>query len=116
MKKIIFALAFSFLFLGVGYVSASTTTCGNPALNHPDVIDPITSLVTDPAVNNVDCGGGSPERVVNVWGTTNSQLPHIKQGQTVTLTNGSSGYCPAWFPMYCVDITGTTWYKTRFSK
>lgn len=52
---------------------------------------------------------GSPEMVVNVWGTTNSQLPHILQGQT---RNGF--LCPAWFPFYCVDISGTQYFKDRW--
>lgn len=92
MKKIIFALAFSLLFVGVA--SADTIVCG-----------------TQPDGSFISCGNGSPENVVNVWGTTNAQLPHILQGQTV---NGE--YCPAWFPMYCVDIRGTAWYQSRLVK
>lgn len=55
------------------------------------------------------CGNGSPEMVVNVWGTNNAGIPHIKPGQTV---NGLS--CPAWFPMDCVDIRGTQYFISRW--
>lgn len=57
------------------------------------------------------CGNGSPDSVVNAWGTTNSQLPKIKQGET------RNGYtCPYWFPMYCVDISGTQYFKLRWTR
>lgn len=66
----------------------------------------------DCSINN-SCGNGSPELVVNIWGTSNSQLPHIMQGQTKTLINGTSYTCPVWFPMHCVDISGTAWFRSR---
>jgi len=93
MKKIIFALAFSLVFVGfAGTVKADT--CG-----------------LQPDNSYIPCGNGSPENTVNVWGTKNSQLPHILQGQS---RNGFT--CPVWYPMYCVDITGTSWYQARFGR
>lgn len=53
------------------------------------------------------CENGNPENVVNVWGTTNSQLPHIQRGQPG---------CPWFYPTYCVDISHTAWYMARFSR
>ncbi len=88
MKKIIFAVALMFVFSGLAFAEEVTPVYAN----------------------------GSPETVVNAWGTTNAELPHIKQGQTMTLMNGESFTCPAWFPMYCVDITGTSWFKARYSR
>lgn len=111
MKKLLILPVLA-LFLGLNLqtVSASTQLCGNPA---DSTVDPITS---EPLVTYVTCiaGGGNPELVVNVWGTTNSQLPHLKPGQTKVLLNGRTETCPFWFPMDCVDITGTAWYQARW--
>lgn len=59
----------------------------------------------------VACGNGNPEQVVNVWGTTNSGVPHIQPGQYAA--DGKS-LCPAFFTNYCVDITNTAYYKNLF--
>jgi hypothetical protein len=99
MKKTIYVLIVMLFITALGHSqTAFAATCGE--------IDPITNTV-------VTCGAGSPESVVNVWGTKNSDLPHILQGKTATLTNGSTYTCPAWFPMYCVDISGTSWFRNR---
>lgn len=104
MKKLLILPVLA-LFLGLNLqtVSASTQLCGNPADSNDDV-----TYVTCIA------GGGSPEMVMNVWGTTNSQLPHLRPGQTKVLLNGRTETCPFWFPMDCVDITGTAWYQARW--
>ncbi len=93
MKKYIFIAIVAFAIIGFTN-STSASVCG---------LQPDNSYVA--------CGNGNPELVVNAWGTTNSQLPHIAPGQTV---NGAS--CPAWFPMYCVDIRGTSWFQARWGK
>ena len=64
----------------------------------------------------VQNGNGSPEAVVNIWGTTNSQLPQFAPGTSRKLTIGSVATCPFWFPMNCVDISGTAWYVARYTR
>lgn len=97
MKYVIIGVAFLFTIGGfVPSASAATVLCGDPSLSTP-------------SITYVGCGGGSPELVVNAWGTTNNQLPHILQGSTV---NGLT--CPWWFPMYCVDIRGTAYFQARW--
>lgn len=93
MKKVIVAVAFMVAF--AGFVSTTdAAVCG-----------------LQPDNSYIPCGNGNPELVVNAWGTTNSQLPHILPGQTL---NGAS--CPVWFPMYCVDIRGTSWFQARWGR
>lgn len=58
----------------------------------------------------VSCDNGNPEMVVNVWGTTNSGVPHIKPGQSVINRWGEVVYCPAFISTYCVDISDTAYY------
>lgn len=62
------------------------------------------------------CGNGSPELVTNAWGTSNSQIPHILQGQSVVMSNGMTTMCPIWFPMYCVDISHTQYFLSHWGK
>lgn len=61
----------------------------------------------------VQCGNGSPEMVMNVWGGTNSDVPHVQPGQSVTDQWGNVSVCPAWFTDYCVDISHTQYYIGR---
>ena len=96
MKKIVSLLVLVAVFGFVGSVSADTVKCGD--------VDPVTNLV-------VSCGNGSPENVVNVWGTSNSQIAHIQPGVTVTDEGGVPSTCPSWFTNYCVDISHTTYYR-----
>ncbi len=79
MKKIILSLAFMFAFVGIAHAD--------------DTILPLP------------VGNGNPSMVVNAWGTTNSQLPHIKPGVAG---------CPWFYSIDCVDISGTAYYKARF--
>lgn len=65
----------------------------------------------DGTSGTVVCENGNPEMVVSVWGTTNSGVPHIQPGQYAA--DGKS-LCPAWFSTYCVDITGTAYYRALF--
>ena len=60
------------------------------------------------------CSNGNPELVVGPTGFTNSQLPQIKPGESRVLLNGKTGSCPFWFPMNCVDITGTQYFIARW--
>lgn len=83
MKKVLYVFALALVFAGV-VNSAEASVLPTPS-------------------------NGSPEMVVNVWGTTNSQLPKIMQGQS-----RGNFTCPAWFPMYCVDISGTAYYQARW--
>lgn len=89
--------AFVFLFIGISSASAATD-----CVAHPEQCQ----------------SNGSPEFVMNVWGTTNSQIPHTKPG-TVVLFRNQYGQsidlgCPAWYPFYCVDITVTQYWKERW--
>lgn len=96
MNKLIVFAALA-LMLGVSVPKAhASIVCGDPSQSNSSITYTL-------------CSNGSPENVVNEWGMTNSQLPHILQGQT---SNGLS--CPFWFPMYCVDIRGTAWYQARW--
>ena len=81
-----------------GHSQTASAACGD--------LDPVTNTI-------ITCGAGSPEHVVNVWGTKNSDLPRIERGQTKVLANGTTYTCPIWFPMYCVDVTVTSWFKNR---
>lgn len=98
MKKFIFVLALAFV---VGGFSGH-------------------AFAADCALHPEECqGNGSPENVMNVWGTTNSQIPHIKPGTSVLFSNGAVTIdlgCPAWFSNYCVDVTVTQWWKDRWGQ
>ena len=86
MKKTIAGLVLSLMVTGVAFA---------------DVSDPIYA-------------NGSPEAVVNVWGTNNSQIPTFKPGETKVLSNGVAFICPLWFGnIRCVDVTVTNWFKVR---
>jgi hypothetical protein len=80
---------------------ADTVACGQ--------VDPSTGIVRD-------CGNGSPEMVTNVWGGTNSDVPHILPGQSRVNKFGVSHSCPWWFSNYCVDISETAYYTSRWSQ
>ncbi len=82
-------------------IPASADTCG---------------VAVDASSTPVACGNGSPESVVGPWGFTNSQLPHILQGQSVVMSNGITAICPFWFAMYCVDISHTQYFLSRWGK
>ncbi len=70
---------------------------------------------TDCAIKN-SCGNGSPELVSNIWGGTNSSVPHVQPGQSVKDTFGNVFTCPFWFTNYCVDITHTAYYMSRYKR
>lgn len=57
-----------------------------------------------------NCGSnGNPEMVTGGWGTTNSGVPHLSQGQVATDDNGIHSTCQ-WMNG-CVDVYHTDWYK-----
>ncbi len=113
MNKIIitsFAIVGLFAFANPTFASQ----CGDPSLNHGviTVTDPITLEVsTIPAVDNVACGNGSPENIIRPWGK-NSDVPHMKAGETVTDEVGISYTCPE-FIRVCLDITHTEYYRIQ---
>jgi hypothetical protein len=103
MKKIILSLAVLGLFVSF-HGNAKADVCGDPSLNN-----------ASSSVVYITCGGnGNPELVVGGWGTTNSEVPHLKSGESRILLNGVLGICPFWFPSGCVDTTGTAWYRSLF--
>ncbi len=61
--------------------------------------------------NKITCDNGSPEMVVNIWGTTNQQITHATPGSVVKDAAGIASICPIWFTNYCVDISNTDYYK-----
>lgn len=80
---------------------------------------PIVSFAAvcgDGTNGTVQCGNGSPEMVSNVWGGTNSDVPHILPGQTRTNKFGRVNTCPFFFTNYCVDISETTYFIERWGK
>lgn len=72
------------------------------------LVAPSLALADD---NQNNQQNGNPENVVSVWGLTNSQVPHVLPGQTIMDAAGIPFTCPAFFSTYCVDITGTEYYK-----
>lgn len=68
---------------------------------------------TDINGNIIQCGNGNPEMVVNGFGVMNSQVPHVKDGETVRDAAGFPSTCHAFYPAYCLDIFGTDVYKTQ---
>jgi len=100
MKKTIISLLFVAALAPAAVVFADTSVaCGQ----------------IDPATNHVrDCGNGNPEIVTNVWGGTNADVPHILPGQSRTNKFGKVNSCPAWFTNYCVDISETAYYISRW--
>ncbi len=76
------------------------------------LLTPAISFASTCDVTN-SCGNGNPEMITNVWGGTNSDVPHIKPGQSVTDQWGVVSLCPAWFTNYCVDISHTAYYIAR---
>lgn len=96
MKKVLASVVALGLLMPV--MASASVACGQ--------IDPANGKI-------VQCGGGNPELVVNVWGTMNSQLPHIAPGSSVVDIKGRVFTCPAWFSTYCVDLTKTTWFLGR---
>lgn len=96
MKKITTVVS---LMLMVGTflpVAASAASCGD----------------LDGNGNTIVCGNGSPETVSNVWGGTNSSVPHVQPGAIVRDAAGIASLCPSWFTNYCVDISNTEYYKS----
>lgn len=61
----------------------------------------------------VSCGGGNPALLVGGWGTSNSGVPAVSMGQTVTDDLGMSSTCQ--FSTGCVDIYHTAWYENLIS-
>lgn len=102
MKNKIAILATLGLIIGFGLTAAASTSiptqCGDVSLNNASS----TTI-------NVSCGSGSPETVIGGWGTTNSKVPRLVQGQTVHDDLGIPATCQ-WI-MGCVDVYHTTWYK-----
>lgn len=96
MNKYILSAMFALvLVFGVGAVSASAATCG------------------DGTGGTVVCGNGNPELVVNGFGVTNSQVPHVAPGASVSDAAGITDTCPIWYKMGCLDIFGTEVYKNQ---
>lgn len=102
MKKVITVLGIVSM-LAFAVPTFADSKCGDPSLS-----DENTTFMV--------CGNGNPEMVMNVWGTTNSQLPHILPGQSYRMSNGFLDTCPAWFTRYCVDISVTDYWKDRWGK
>ena len=104
----LFALAPVAAFAQVIPVAGGTVDCSTGIFT-----DSIT-LVQTPATTaqSAGCpkGNGNPENVVNIWGTTNSGIPHVQPGQSVTDQWVFTSLCPAWFTNYCVDISHTAYY------
>lgn len=90
MKRIMtFVFMFALIFSFSGIVKADTVDC-----------------------SIVNCGSnGSPENVSNTWGGTNSSVPHVQPGEITYDEGGVPMPCPTWFTNYCVDISGTQYYK-----
>lgn len=108
MKKFAFSFVLMMFLFVVGFasnVSAAELRCGEPENSTADI-----------TYAHGYCGNGSPENVMNVWGTKNSQLPHIKQGESYIMSNGVKDTCPWWYPMYCVDVSVTQYWKDRWGK
>lgn len=67
---------------------------------------------TNPATGKtITCDNGNPEMVQNPWGGTNASVPHLVAGAMAVDAAGISFPCPGFFSTYCVDITGTEYYK-----
>lgn len=95
--------AFLLAFLGSFNMVHAESVCGDARLNTPD----------DPIVRH-DCGNGSPELVMNIWGTTNSQIPHVKAGDVVYDEGGLPLPCPTiTWKIGCVDISHTDYYRNK---
>lgn len=96
MKKAVLIFSVIFVFALAGVAKADTLDCAT----HP-----------------LQCqGNGSPEIIVNVWGTTNAQIPHTAPGHTITYSNGVVSTCPIWFSTYCVDISNTQYFVDRWGR
>lgn len=102
MKKLILSsLALVLAFSGFGVRAyADTAICGDPAQS--------TALVT-----YKNCGNGNPENVQNVWGGTNSTMPHIRPGDSINDEGGVPSLCPSIISNYCVDISHTDYYRAK---
>lgn len=98
MKNKLAILSITALFFTAVPVFADTV-CGNPA----------NSTVT---TMYITCGSnGNPENVTNIWGGTNSSLPHVTPGASIVDEGGVPLLCPTIVSNYCVDISHTDYYR-----
>lgn len=85
---------------GVVHVALADTQCGDPHLSNA-------------TTTYIACGNGNPENIQGGWGTTNSEVPHLSQGQSATDDNGFATTCQ--WATGCVDVFHTDWYKNQMS-
>lgn len=98
MKKFIALATAVLVLIPASMALAAVVPCGQ--------VDPVTNLV-------IECGGnGSPEMVTNGYGVTNSQVNHLKGGQTAHDAAGISMPCP-FYITECLDISTTDVYQTQ---
>jgi hypothetical protein len=72
----------------------------------------IVSAAVDCSIDN--CGNGNPEMITNVWGGTNSSVPHVAAGATVYDEAGIGFPVPAWLGSFVMlDITRTDYYRNQ---
>ena len=98
-NRILVALVVAATMLPTAAAFAQSVPCGQA--------DPVTGITNS-------CGNGSPDMVTNVWGGTNADVPHILPGQSRTNKFGKVNTCPWFFTNYCVDISETQYYITRW--
>lgn len=108
MKKYVFVgIAVFFGIIGLSATAhADTLKCGVNVTAETETASSTTFIQ--------NCGGGDPMKVVNAWGLTGYQTPHVDAGAMVTDEGGFSTVCPKFTNvMGCSDISRTDYYRNQ---